>query len=72
MDTPPAPKDEAKEPARTGFLVRRLVAGESMIVGTDVEITVKKTGAEHAEVAVRAPKDVPIRRVQRNQFRRDP
>lgn len=71
----PLPKDEAQDIAeedRTGFLVRKVVAGETLLVGHNIEISVKKIGEDRAQVAVRAPKSVQIRRVLRDQYRKDP
>jgi carbon storage regulator len=52
------------------MLVMRRKAGESVLIGTDVELEILEIGAGQVKLGIRAPREVRIRRreVQLTQF----
>lgn len=59
----PAPADAAAPEVVPGFLVCRMTSGQGLIMGP-VELVITECRQGHVELAVRAPRDVRIRRTQ--------
>lgn len=50
-----------------GFLVRKFKAGDCFIIGDDIEIRVGRTSRTKVSIAIRAPKSLAIRRIEKEE-----
>jgi len=48
---------------KNGFLVRTFAAGEGVLIGPDIEVMIRKIADNRTQLAIRAPKSVPIQRI---------
>lgn len=49
-----------------GYLVRKMREGDGITIGDDVEIRLSTSRANRAEIAIRAPQNMPIRRIPKD------
>lgn len=56
--------EDAKPEAKAGYLILRLRIGDGVVIADNIEVRLSSRRGHEIQVAFRAPKHVPIRRVR--------